>query len=174
MDWKDIATQVGRAAPVLGTLLGGPAGAAVGALVSTALGVSNDPGAVQQMLVTSPDAAVKLQQIASDQAVQLQGLAVSAESNRLAADTQQLLAINATMQAEAKSEHWPTYTWRPFCGFIFGTMFLGTYFVLPLLKLTVPDVPYEAWAAMGAVLGVASWFRGKMQADPNIPTTNRG
>jgi hypothetical protein len=24
------------------------------------------------------------------------------------------------------------------------------------------------------VLGIASWFRGKMQADPSIPTTNRG
>jgi hypothetical protein len=78
------------------------------------------------------------------------------------------------MQAEAAAEHWPTYSWRPFCGFVFGAMFLGVYFVLPLAKLPVPVVPTEAWAAMGAVLGVASWFRGKMQADPTIPTVNRG
>ncbi|WP_279613178.1 hypothetical protein [Burkholderia sp. BCC1630] len=32
MDWKDIASAVGKAATVIGTLLGGPAGEAVGAL----------------------------------------------------------------------------------------------------------------------------------------------
>ena len=38
MEWKDVANVVGKAAPILGTLLGGPAGAAVGALVASALG----------------------------------------------------------------------------------------------------------------------------------------
>ena len=83
-------------------------------------------------------------------------------------------AVNSTMQAEAAAEHWPTYSWRPYCGFVFGTMFLGVYFVLPLCKIAVPVVPTEAWLAMGAVLGVASWYRGKMQADPAVPTVNRG
>ncbi|QGK89761.1 hypothetical protein [Pseudomonas phage vB_PA6_GUMS] len=30
MDWKDIGSKIGAAAPALGSLLGGPAGAAVG------------------------------------------------------------------------------------------------------------------------------------------------
>jgi hypothetical protein len=29
-------------------------------------------------------------------------------------------------------------------------------------------------AVVSPILGVASWYRGKMQADPSIPTTNRG
>jgi hypothetical protein len=29
-------------------------------------------------------------------------------------------------------------------------------------------------ATMAPVLGIASYFRGKMQADPNIPTNNIG
>ena len=78
------------------------------------------------------------------------------------------------MQAESKAEHWPTYAWRPFIGFLFGLMTVCIYFVLPLLKFPVPSIPSEVWMAYGAVMGVASWFRGKMQADPNIPTDNRG
>lgn len=78
------------------------------------------------------------------------------------------------MQVEAKSDHWPTYTWRPFVGFVFGIAWLGVYLVLPLCRLPVPVIPPEAWLAIGGVLGVASFYRGKMQADPRIPTDNRG
>ena len=174
MNWTDIAKTVGSAAPLLGTLLGGPAGAAVGAMVASALGTGATPDEVSQALTVNPDAAVKIKQIEAARQVDLQQLVVQAEQNRLAAETSNILAVNATMQAEAKSEHWPTYSWRPFCGFVFGTMFLGVYFVLPLAKLPVPVVPTEAWFAIGGVLGVASWFRGKAQADPGIPTDNRG
>jgi hypothetical protein len=174
MEWKDLTSTVGKFAPLLGTLIGGPAGAAIGAMVSSGLGVGNTPGDVAQALQINPDVAVKLKQIESDNQIELQRLVVQSEANRLAADTATIAAVNATMQAEAKSDHWPTYTWRPFCGFVFGVMFLGVYFVLPLCKLPVPVIPTEAWFAMGGVLGVASWFRGKMQADPGVPTDNRG
>ena len=33
------------------------------------------------------------------------------------------MAVNQTMQAESKSEHWPQYTWRPFWGFISAIAF---------------------------------------------------
>ena len=174
MDWSTIAKTVGSAAPILGTLLGGPAGAAVGAMVASALGVGATPDEVSQALAVNPDAAVKLKQIEATRQVELQALLVQAEQNRLAADTSTILAVNATMQSEAKSDHWPTYSWRPFVGFVFGAMFFGVYFVLPLMKLPVPAVPTEAWFAIGGVLGVASWFRGKMQADPNVATDNKG
>lgn len=173
ISWKDIAGDIGKVAPVLGTLLGGPAGEAVGSIISSALGTSSDPSAVLASL-SNPDTAVKLKQIESDQAVGLQKLTVEAEQNRLAAQTSQAQAVNASIQAEAKSDHWPTYTWRPFIGFCFGVAWLGVYLVLPLLKMAVPVIPPEAWIAIGGVLGVASFFRGKMQADPTIPTDNRG
>lgn len=174
MDWKDLAGTVGKFAPLLGTLIGGPAGTAIGAMVSAGLGVGNTPNEVAQALQINPDAAVKLRQIQSDNQIELQKLLVQSEANRLAADTSTILAVNATMQAEASADHWPTYSWRPFVGFVFGIMFLGVYFVLPLARLPVPAVPTEAWLAIGGVLGVASWFRGKAQADPGIPTDNRG
>jgi hypothetical protein len=174
VDWKEIAGAVGRTAPMLGTLLGGPAGGIVGGIISSVLGTSNTPDAVSQALTINPDAAVKLRQIESDERVKLQQLVMTHADNVLASDTATIQAVNATMQAEAKAEHWPTYTWRPFCGFVFGVSFFGVYFVLPLMRLPVPSIPFEAWAALGAILGVASWFRGKAQADPNVPTNMRG
>jgi hypothetical protein len=174
VDWKDIAPILGKAAPILGTLFGGPAGAALGGLVSSVLGTDNTPDAIKTAIATDPQAALKLAQFESDNKVKLQQMLLTHADNEIAAQTAQLQAVNATMQAEAKADHWPTYSWRPFVGFVFGTMFLGTYFVLPLLKMPVPTVPFEAWAAIGSILGVASWFRGKAQADPNIPTDMRG
>lgn len=167
MNWKDIAADVGKSAPLLGTILGGPVGAAVGtvgSLIASALGVENTPDAVSQALQVNPDAAVKLAEIEKDKTLGLRQLAVQAAANVLAADTSAILAVNATMQAEDKSDHWPTYSWRPFVGFVFGIMFGGVYFVLPLAHLPVPVVPTEAWMAIGGVLGVASFFRGQAQA----------
>lgn len=174
MEWKDLTSSIGKFAPLIGTVLGGPAGAAVGALVSATLGTDNDPSAVEQALVNNPDVALKLAQLEADQRIQLQTLAITAEHNRLSAETAQLGSVNATMQVEAAAEHWPTYAWRPFIGFVFGIMSLGVYFILPLMHIVIPTIPTEAWMAFGAILGVASWHRGKMQADPTIPTVNRG
>lgn len=98
--------------------------------------------------------------------------------------------INKSMQAEAASEHWPTYSWRPYIGFCFGTLaitsggtvavaFIGVMFfdVKPEVLSYLPGMlgaEAAIMATMAPVLGVASWFRGKMQADPSIPTINRG
>ena len=62
MDWSDIKGVIGGIAPLLGTAIGGPAGAALGGMVSSALGVANTPDAVSQALKTNPEAAVKLRQ----------------------------------------------------------------------------------------------------------------
>lgn len=98
--------------------------------------------------------------------------------------------INETMRAEAASEHWPTYSWRPAIGFSFALLaiiggltaavaYIGVMFfdVKPEVLNYLPAMlgaEAAIMATMAPVLGVASWFRGKMQADPTIPTSNRG
>lgn len=98
--------------------------------------------------------------------------------------------INTTMQAEAQAEHWPTYSWRPFVGFVFGGMALimaltvsAAYIAVMLGKAEVKVLEQISpmlfamtglMATISPVLGIASWFRGKMQADPTIPTINKG
>ena len=75
MNWSDIAGAVGKAAPILGTLLGGPAGAAVGGLIASALGTANDPADVAAAM-QNPDAVIKLREVESRRQVDLQALAV--------------------------------------------------------------------------------------------------
>jgi hypothetical protein len=83
MDWKEIGAEVANSAPVLGGLLLGPAGGAIGSIIASALGTPADANAVQAALKANPDAAVKLRQIEADQATRLRELAVTAENNRL-------------------------------------------------------------------------------------------
>ena len=92
MNWSDIGGIIGKAAPVVGTLLGGPAGAAVGALVASALGTANDPDAVSAALASDPSALARVQELQINAKVQLQQLAVTAENNRLQAEATQYAA----------------------------------------------------------------------------------
>ena len=56
MDWKKVGQAVADAAPLLGSLAGGPAGGAVGALIASTLGTASDP-----------EVFLKLQQLESDE-----------------------------------------------------------------------------------------------------------
>jgi len=87
MDWKDVATAVGRAAPLLGTLVGGPAGSVVGGLIASVLGTANDSDSVAQALTNNPDALLKLKQLESDERVRLQSMAMAHADNLVAAET---------------------------------------------------------------------------------------
>lgn len=87
MEWKDIAGIVGKAAPVLGTLVGGPAGAAIGGLIGSVLGTGNTPDAVQAAIATDPQAALKLAQYEGDNAVKLQGMLLAHSESLMAAGT---------------------------------------------------------------------------------------
>jgi hypothetical protein len=83
MNWKSVAKSVGQVAPLLGTVLGGPAGGAVGALVSSALGVDNDPSSVANAMA-SPETLVKLKQIEADHRAELEQMAVELAKAELA------------------------------------------------------------------------------------------
>lgn len=78
-------------------------------------------------------------------------------------------AVNTTMQVEAAAEHWPTYSWRPFIGFNFGC-YVGAQWVLPLFHLPQPTIDAQLMLVVGSILGIASFFRGKAQADPGVVT----
>lgn len=114
-------------------------------------------------------------------------LAEEAEFARLSVEN--AADINETMRAEAASEHKPTYMWRPMIGFAFAfnmavagvsvavcyiyKMLGGQADVLALLPQMLTQLGIVNAGAL-PILGIASYFRGKMQADPNVPTDNRG
>lgn len=178
--WKDVGQTVGKFAPMLGALVGGPAGASVGAMIASALGTGSTPMDVQQALVTNPDAAVKLKQIEADKTVRLQELMADQTKAELSAATQNASDVNATMQAEAKAEHWPTWSWRPFIGFCVGFNTAAASVLVLVVYVPMMWGNKEAAAAvaqlpmvLGAlaaisgtvmpILGIASYWRGKKQ-----------
>lgn len=66
MSWSDIGKTIGKVAPMLGTLLApatGGASLAVGALISSVLGVENEPEAIATALKNDPDAFLKLKEL---------------------------------------------------------------------------------------------------------------
>lgn len=103
------------------------------------------------------------EKIAADPAlmVQLQEKAMAHEAQLAQIEAAKLASVNQTMQAESQSEHWPQYSWRPFNGFAFPLAVVLIYFVLPICKAPVPEVPYWVWAGWLSILGVATWDRGK-------------
>ena len=84
MDWKDLASTVGKAAPILGTLLGGPAGAAVGSIIASALGTGNDAAEVERAIAADPQALLKLREIEATRTVRLQELAADQAKHEIA------------------------------------------------------------------------------------------
>jgi len=153
MDWKDVGRSILSFAPAIGGALLGPPGAAMGAGVSAlakALGDDESnitPEKVLSKLRTEPEETAR--------ALTRADLEYERELTR------RLDIVNRTMQAEAKSEHWPQYSWRPFCGFLWPVAVLGIYVLLPLAGKTVPEVPQWIWLGWASILGVSAWHRGR-------------
>lgn len=186
MEWSSVVSAIGKAAPLIGSLFG-PAGTAVGSLAGTgitlaarALGVEPTQDAVAQAVATDPQAALKLAQYEMDHKLELQRLEITAETARIQEETKQLQAVNATMQSESKSEHWPQYSWRPFWGFASGAAFFFVCILVCILAwqavsgkdaAALGHIPLlvGAFATLfsipGAILGIASWKRGSMQLE---------
>jgi hypothetical protein len=177
-----IAMALAQFAPMIAGWLGGSKAEDVASKVvgvaQTVTGQSA-PDAALAAIQADPNLALQFQKAVLEQQGQLAQIAADVTKAELTADTANTLSINQTMQVEAKADHWPTYSWRPFVGFCFGFAWVGAYFIIPILRgwwpqIAQPSIPPEAWVAIGGVLGVASFFRGKMQADPRVPTDNRG
>ncbi|MFO0253092.1 MAG: 3TM-type holin [Betaproteobacteria bacterium] len=184
-DWKSLVATV---APTLATALGGPlAGMATKAIATAVLGrdEATEAELAQALAGATPDQLLALKKADADFAVRMKELDLDLEklAGQNAAD------VNKTMQAEAASEHWPTYSWRPAIGYAVAlavvlsvlTVFLAYGAVILYGRAEglqhLPGILAAVAGIIGVVspiLGIASWFRGRMQADPNIPTINRG
>jgi len=66
MEWSDIGKIIGSVAPMIGTLLApvtGGSSVAIGALVSSVLGVENKPEAVAKAIKADPNALLKIKEL---------------------------------------------------------------------------------------------------------------
>jgi len=188
-----IAMALAQFAPMIAGWLGGSkaetiAGKVVG-IAQTVTGQSA-PDAALAAIQADPNLSMQFQKAVLNQQAHLAEVAADLQKAELAADVANTAAINQTMQTEAKADHWPTYSWRPFVGFCFGVLgvqagltvavsYIGVMFFKtdPGVLSYLPGMLGAEAAVMGTmapVLGIASYFRGKMQANPAIPTDNRG
>lgn len=183
MNWSDVGNIIGRAAPLVGTLLGGPAGAAVGALVSSALGVQNDPDAVNAAIAANPDALVRIQELQTNAKVQLQHLAVTAENNRLQAEASQYAAEAADRDsarklaaAQPRDIIRPAITILVLCGALFMVLavFLGWSSEMlkdPVASLTVGTMIGVFFGELKQVMGFYFGMTKESQKQNAIVTT---
>ena len=182
----DLSDVVKNALPTIATAFGGPLAGLAAKFVTEKLGVPEDtvenvtailngmnPEKLGEWKVHEQEFQLALAKLGYEHIEKIE------ELNLRAAE-----AVNKTMQAEAAAEHWPTYTWRPMIGFAVAFNLIASSIVVFIAYIFKPDLVTQipgmltAQAGLNAValpvLGVASYFRGKMQADPSIPTTNKG
>lgn len=177
MDWSDIAGIVGKAAPVIGGVLGGPAGAAAGAVLSSVLGVDNNPEAIANAVRNDPEAAVRLREAELEHAAEMQRLLLQGEAQRLQAETQQMISVNKTMQAELQADGLFKSAWRPAIGWVMAVAFALVAASMCYTLVLDPSRPPEVMdgvitliIAMGGVLGVNIHSRSR---DKQIALTGK-
>lgn len=68
-DWKLLAKRLAGLAPAIGTALGGPTGALVGAVLADRLGVPATPGAIATALEADPDALARVAEVEAEVAI---------------------------------------------------------------------------------------------------------
>lgn len=148
MEWKDIAGAVGKAAPILGTLLGGPGGAAVGGLIAHALGTQAEPDQVSQAIAADPAAALKLRELQDNKDIRFAELA--AEQARLEIST---AAADRASAREREAKTGDTITPRSLAYLVT----LGFFGVLGwlLVKGRPPEGLGDALLVMLGALGTA-------------------
>lgn len=110
MNWSDVGGIVAKAAPLVGSMLGGPAGGAVGGLVAKALGTDATPDAIGEALKADPAALERVRKLEMENEQELTRMHLEAETSRL---TQ----VNKTMRAEAASNDGYVRRWRPTFGY---------------------------------------------------------
>jgi hypothetical protein len=159
--WKEVGAAITKVAPALGSVFG-PAGAAVGGLVSVVgrafgLGDNPTPDAVLTALQTSPDAAVKLAQIEADHKDRIIAALVAMRQ----ADSEDLNQVNQTIRADEQGQSWLQRNHHAIECLATVAWVIAVYFWLPVFKITPPTIPTEAFLMVGAILGVAAYGKGQ-------------
>lgn len=143
MNWNDIKEGAAKAAPILGTLLGGPKGASVGNLVANALGVTPSPQSVSDALL-DPNKVSELRKWSMQHKERLE---------RIALDT-----VKAELQdkANARANHKDSY--MPAAITLLMTTIVGSLlYMLFSVELPVPnrEVAYMLFGQASALWGAS-------------------
>ena len=157
LSWSDVGKAIAGVAPVLGTALGGPAGAVVGSLVASALGTSSSPDAVNAAIAADPASAAKILQVQNEHEEALVKMQTDYQTNL---DTQR----SDVIQAEAKSDSWMASNWRPVLMLTFTAIVATNWLILPVVSWFGPHLvplvlPPDMWDLLK--IGVGGYILGR-------------
>ena len=138
MDWKDIKGLIGKGAPLIGTLLGGPAGGAVASLVANALGVEDTPDAIGAALKGDPSALLKLKELEFAHKTRFQELMLE-ETKAHLADRQSARQREVEVRKAGGSN---TLMYTLGCLIVFG--YFATVIVLMFMNTGIPNSNRDA------------------------------
>ena len=174
MNWDDIKNKIGKSAPIIATMFGGPMAGAVTKMIANTLGVDATPEAIGLELERNPDAMIKIKRLELERFK----VEVDLEKTEMVTDAEKMESVNVTMREEFKATKWWTSAWRPFWGFASAIAFVILVgFVCYLAYSAIAENDSDAmtmipqmvfaftglFAIPGAILGVTAWHRGKMQ-----------
>lgn len=184
VELMDISDVVKSALPWLVTALSGPFGGVAASFIGDKLGLQGStvdsvkavlsgvtPQQLQEYKQMDQEFSLKMATLNINSVYQIEELNLKFNEQAV----QNASDINKTMQTEASSEHWPSYSWRPAIGFAVAFNLVSAslvvfiaYIFQPTLVHNIPEM-LTAQAALNGVampiLGIASWFRGKTQAN---------
>jgi len=157
MDWTALGESLAKLGlPLLGAALPVPGGAAIGTALAAAIGGAGASGKPEDILAELQSNATAL---ASAKQFELEHQATMLQLT-LSADSEQLQAVNATLQQDAKGQSWLQRNHHALESMATTGLIGAVYFVLPLCHLPVPEIPNEAFLMLGAILGVSAWHGG--------------
>lgn len=81
MNWQELSKQVADYAPLLGGVLGGPSGAAVGTMLASKFGTKETPNDIAAAIQADPNAALKLKEVELNNETKLQELYLKDKQN---------------------------------------------------------------------------------------------
>ncbi|NUW66935.1 3TM-type holin [Vibrio coralliilyticus] len=136
--WENIKQLIGGAAPLIGTLVGGPAGTAVGALVAKALGTDTTPEAIEAKVTQDPQALLTLTQLENQHETELKALIL--QHAQLESDERKLALTqqHATIRKELDSEDAYVRRWRPTFGYAVCAAWCLLFFGLAVAMVVYP------------------------------------
>ncbi|WP_339863221.1 3TM-type holin [Paremcibacter congregatus] len=172
--WSGVKNFIGGAAPLIGTLVGGPAGTLAGGLLSQVLGDDvdvSDPQAVEQALRADPAALAKLKTLEEENRGQLERLAIQA-------DTIALQELHKSYRLELQSQDKFVRWWRPFYGWacgvgIFMLFFAVTFCLIYAVVWAPPDQAGFIMASVGQAISAVTTLTGVALTVLGINITKR-
>lgn len=147
MEITDLGRTVARFAPLLGGALSGPCGATLGSIIASVFGTdTSKPDRLQNLIITDPDAAVKLRQIEADHHLELQKIVIQAAQENL----QNILADReSARQRESLVDHTPLVAREKTPAILAYLLTLGVFVALAsLFYFPVPPANQEVILAI--------------------------